>query len=157
MPLLAFFSAEIVIRVYRKVRFKKIYLSLISIVVIYSLVYTSGCIFLRINDTRIQAAKFIDFNFRPGTGVALANSSGRPWHYHSWRYPSVDFTKYRYIDDPEKADIIVFTSYDSAKLEEVVRRPDEYLLTNSFKRNNWFRAELDSPDINIYQKLKIDQ
>jgi hypothetical protein len=156
MPLLAFFSADVIIKVYQKVRFKKVYLSLISIIMIYSLVYTAGCIFLRINDTRTQAAKFIDIHFKSGTGIALANSSGRPWHYHGWRYPSVDFTKYPYIGEPKKADIIVFTSYDSAKIEDVVDSPDNYLLVESFKKNNWFKAELDSPDVMIYQKLKRD-
>jgi len=190
LPLFVFFSAVMIMDVYKKILFKKFFLAIMSVIAACSLFYTLSCIYLRINDTRTQAACFVNSNFASGTRIFFSNAAAHPWYYHGWRYPNVDFQKYNYADNPEEADILIFSSYDYAGIKEALDKglisndyrditvPDlswrlfylpppgivrfydnvlnnktkTYYLLNSFKRNKWFRSELDSPDIMIYGK-----
>lgn len=146
-----------------------------GVVVAYSLGNCVNGVYWRLNDTRTQAAGFIDANLPPGTTFGMAYTRvNEPWHYLRWAYPKIDTVRFRYQDFLEYPMIVVRTSWqaidreESPKLRqrlEELQDPDRgrYQLWATFKKQRPFprwnkkarifsRPEFASPEISIFAR-----
>lgn len=117
---------------------------------IHSLSACTQGIALRWNDTRPKAARYIAEHIPEGATVGIAFASEKyPWRWHAWRYPWIDFRRYRETMFLERPEYLVVSSFDmnpiaatlqSGKLNSV------YDLDETYHRE-WYRYAPPSPEI----------
>jgi hypothetical protein len=74
---------------------------------------------IRLQDTRPLAARYIAETLAEGTTVGLASMTEE--HHHTWRYPAVNFSKFRetsFLDEPQ---ILIVSSLDLDPIREALR------------------------------------
>ncbi len=133
-------------------------LSMMTIVLVYSLGYCLTGGYLRYNDTRTQAAHFIQDTFPQGTTVGLgyvAEEIG--WAAHPWRYPQIDLTRFTYMDFLDYPEVLVTSSeYDTTRIEDALKSDKlskDYVWNVEYNKN-WFEFSPPSPRIfRFYEKL----
>lgn len=155
MPLLAVFAAIGIWRVYQWR--KPLGIAVAVLVTLYSLYYSVAATFARFNDSRTRAAHFIEENLLEGSAVGIGYTSEEfGWRTHSWRYPSIDFTRFQEVDFREAPDFVVLSSYDFIEIEAALDSGD---LLPDFtwpeERNyEWYRSSPPSPSVfKIYTDL----
>jgi hypothetical protein len=143
--LFAILSSHAVILLYKRFRYKNTMLIIIAAVLIYTLCYDFAAIYLRLNDTRTQAARYISQQIPKGATIGIGyTSKDYPWHYHGWRYPKIDFKKYRERDFLNKPKYLVLSSYDFKAFEDLKDASEQ----------DWYRSAKPSDDIiDFYKKL----
>jgi hypothetical protein len=97
----------------------------IAIVAVSALIGLYSCVwgvYLRLNDTRPEATRFLDANVAPGTTVGLAGAAeSRSARMHRWRYPRVDFDRFVETSPLERPQILVFSSTDYRAVLDTLR------------------------------------
>jgi len=116
-------------------------------------------VYLRLNDTRAAAARFIEATVKPGSTVGLvaaAESDSARWH--RWRYPKVDFD--RYVETPplERPDFLVFSSGDYAQVLDTLRSDrlgPGYAVPEELARE-WYRYRAPQPEMfRLYDEVLV--
>ena len=88
----------------------------VVILIVGTAVYSFGnCVmgtYTRFNDTRTQAARYIQENIPPGTsiGIGYISEFGNWESTYAWKYPKIDFTHFRkmdYLDYPGDSGTII--------------------------------------------------
>ena len=137
IPVFALVTAHAVYSLFKNVRMKKTVVVATVLVMIYTLGYDAFALYTRVNDPRTETVEYINENIPTGTTIGVATVSKKyPWRYHGWRYPNVDFRRYKekfFLDNPE---IVILTSYDFERFQEKLGE-NEY----------WYRFSAPSEDI----------
>lgn len=92
------------------------------IVISYSAVYTVLALAARNGDTRTSAAHYIFERFPQGTTIGIAYTSEElGWQAHDWRYPKIDFERYREVDIFDSPDVVILSSRDFYAIDEALQ------------------------------------
>jgi len=124
MPLLAIMAANGIISLFGNNRQMLAFLARISIIITiaYSLFYCAGSQYLRWDDTRTEAAHYIEEKVPRGTTVGIAYTSAQyPWRNRRWMYPKIDFKKYREVHFLHKPEIVILSSYDFVRIKKALK------------------------------------
>jgi hypothetical protein len=129
----------------------------VAVVFLTSLSSVLSAIHLRLNDTRPPAARYLLENIPAGTTVGIAGVSEKyPWKTHRWRYPRVDFTRFKAVDFLQEPDILILSSYDYQPVLHTLesgRLGSGYVLDEAYHRE-WYRFAAPSPGIfEFYDRL----
>ncbi len=120
LPLTSILGANAVFRLYEKNRFlsKPVWVSLLTLWIIFAIAYNSAGILLRKGDTRTKAAYYIEENIPNGSTIGATSIGDYPrW---SWMFPKIDTEKYKIVDALEKPKFIILTSYDYVKMKSAL-------------------------------------
>jgi len=97
----------------------------VAIVAISILVALHSCVwgvYLRLNDTRPEATRFLENTVAAGATVGLVGAAEtRSARTHRWLYPKVDFDRYEETSPLERPEILVFSSPDYRKVLRTLR------------------------------------
>jgi Dolichyl-phosphate-mannose-protein mannosyltransferase len=132
LPLTSILGARAVFHLYEKNRFlsKPVWVSLLAAWTIFAVAYNSAGILLRKDDTRTEAAYYIEQNIPNGATIGATSIGDYPrW---SWMFPRIDREKYKIVDALEKPKFIILTSYDYAKMGRA-------FLSNKLHNYEWDR------------------
>jgi len=171
-PLMAIVASNGALWVYEsgKKPFHILGLSMITIVLVYSLGYCVTGVYLRYNDTRTQAGHFVHETFPTGTTLGMAYTSEEfGWTVHPWKYPNIDFTRFRSEDFLEYPEVVVVsTAFHGKHIEEALKSDKlspEYVWDKRYDKDWWqfsppsprvfrFYDELLDPERSQYTLLK---
>lgn len=120
LPLTAILGANAAFCLYETKRFisKNIGIFLFALWIIFSLTYNSAGILLRKDDSRTEAAHYIDEKIPAGATIGATSIGNYPrW---GWEFPMINTKKYKIVNALEKPDIIILTSYDYVIMEEAL-------------------------------------
>jgi len=117
LPLTSILAAQAIFYLYKKATIvsKPIWIFILSLWIIFEIVYNSVGIFLRKNDTRTEAAYYIENSIPTGSTIGAASIGD--YQRWSWMLPKIDTNKYKVVDPLEKPRFIILTSYDYVKME----------------------------------------
>jgi hypothetical protein len=98
--------------------------SVLAVVLAYGLYLCAAGADMRLRDTRPTAEAYIDRAVPPGASIAIGSlyDSGR--RQLAWRYPAVDFRKYRQLSVLDRPTFLVVTSYDVDDFERALHSPN---------------------------------
>ena len=151
-PIICIFAASALNYFFEKKNkvIKAVIIGVFLFTISYSAYLCFSGIWLRLNDTRPEAAKFITNNIKAGSSIGIAYTSPKfSWRYHEWRYPKIDFNKFKEEDFLKRPDIIVLSSYDSYQMENVLNSGkinNKYELDRKYY-NEWYKYTPPSPEI----------
>jgi len=151
-PILCIFAANALIYFLEKrnILLRRIVTLLLIITAGFSLYLSISGIKLRLEDTRTQAAIYIDKNINKGSSIGLAYASEKyNWKTHDWRYPKINFSKYKEENFLNEPDIIIVTSYDFKPITETLNTNkinSDFTLKKEFFRE-WYLYSPPSPEI----------
>lgn len=130
LPLTSILGAQAIFHLYKNAAFisKPIWISLLSLWIIFEIVYNSLGIFLRKDDTRTKAAYYIEKTMPYGSRIGAASIGD--YQRWTWMLPKINTKKYKVVDPLEKPRFIILTSYDYVKMEEA-------LLSNKLYNYSW--------------------
>jgi hypothetical protein len=138
--------------------FKSSAIGIIAISIIYSFYLCVAAINLRINDTRIVAAKFIMQNIEAGRSVGLGYTSEKYKNTHNWINPRINWNKYKQVDLLSRPEFIVLSSYTYKKILNTLNSDkidDDYVLRQEYF-TEWYRNSPPSPELfRFYHDLLI--
>lgn len=159
-PLICIFASCLCVRL---MEMKRKILNILGIVFAFlSLGYSVYCcaqgIYLRIKETRPQAAFYLD-GLQTGLTLSIPGVSEQfTWRNHPWRYPNINFAKFKEANFWEEPDIIVLSSYDFKPVLKLLKSgevQDDYILGENEKKN-WYMYSPPSPRIlKLYDELMI--
>jgi hypothetical protein len=128
---------------------------------------------MRLHDTRPRAAAYIARAIPPGASVGFVSLYG-PGQRLGWRYPAVDFRRYRQLAALDRPSFLLLTSYDAEDFERTRRSshpppprllafygelPDSnrsgYRLVAEFPAVHPVPIEFPPPDIRIYRRESL--
>lgn len=124
MPLIAVIASHGIVSLYESkqniVRFFAG--AVIAGTVVYSFLYCAGAVYLRLNDTRTGSAHYIEENIPQSSTIGIAFDSDKfHWRYHGWKYPKINFEKYKEEYFLNRPDILVLSSFDFVQIEEALK------------------------------------
>ncbi|MEJ2618063.1 MAG: hypothetical protein P8Z35_24110, partial [Ignavibacteriaceae bacterium] len=149
-PLICIFAANAVVYFYKKrnVIIKIITAGVFIFTIIYSGYLSISGILLRLTDTRMEASKYIDKNIKEGSTIGVSYTSEKfAGQYHSWRYPRINYNKYKDEDFLNEPDVIILSSYDFYKISRLLnsnKLNDKYELDKKYYRE-WYRYSPPGP------------
>ena len=149
-PLICIFAANAVVYFYEKknVIIKIATAGVFLFTVIYSSYLSISGILLRFNDTRTEASRYIDKNIKKGSTIGVSYTSEEfTGRYHAWRYPRINYKKYKSEDFINEPDVIILSSYDFYKISRLLnshKLNDKYELDNKYYRE-WYRYSPPGP------------
>jgi hypothetical protein len=120
LPLTSIVGAQAIWLLYKKVRFisKPVWIYLLTLWILFALAYNISGIYLRKNDTRTEAAYYIEKNIPEGSTIGAASIGNYPrW---DWMFPKIDRNRFRVVDALQKPDYIILTSFDYKRIEEAL-------------------------------------
>ena len=163
MPFIAAIASHGVISLYeQKQKIVRVIAGVVIVgTVVYSFFYSASAVYLRFNDPRMQAAHYIQENIPLGTTIGIGSASEQfRWNYHAWRYPKVDFRKYKEVYFIERPDILVISSADFVPIEETLNSDKlkaGYILEEKYKKE-WYRYSSPTPRVfKFYEDLLNDR
>ncbi|MBC2717648.1 MAG: glycosyltransferase family 39 protein [Desulfobacteraceae bacterium] len=143
---------------------KKLFLRYIGIATIiiamsYSLYWCISGISLRLNDTRLSAAKFIMQHIPKGTTIGISGVSEKyDWRTHSWDYPKIDFRRYRGVNFLNEPELLILNSNDFEKVINTLnsgKLRKNYVLPETHYKD-WYKYSAPSPRIfRFYDDLLV--
>lgn len=151
-PILCIFGASFIIRVIhlRQNKFKKTGIGIAVAAICYSIYLCFSGILLRFNDTRTEGAEYISQNVKAGSSIGYSYISDKyPWNYHAWRYPKVDFTKYKNKNLLDRPDVIILSSYDFKQVKETLKSNKlnkDYKLDKKYF-GEWYKSSPPTPKL----------
>jgi len=113
-PIICMFAAYICVRLMseRNQVLKWAGGGVIAIVLVFSVYNVRAGIYLRLNDTRPPAARYISESVPVGATLGIAGVSEEyPWKTHRWEYPEVNFKRYKEADFLKYPEIVILSSY----------------------------------------------
>lgn len=147
LPLTAILGANAAFRLYETKRIlKNVWIFLFTLWIIFSLTYNSAGILLRKDDSRIEAAHYIDRNIPAGATIGATSIGNYPrW---SWEFPMINPQKYRIVDAFEKPEIIILTSYDYENMEKALSsgKLHDYKWQEN-KSREWYLGKAPSEEV----------
>jgi len=125
----------------------------------YSLYWCVSGICLRFNDTRLSAAKFIMQHIPEGTTIGISGVSEiYDWRWHPWRYPKIDFQRYRVVNFLYEPEILILNSDDFKKVMKTLNSGKllkNYILPEAHYKD-WYRYSAPSPRLfKFYDDLLV--
>jgi hypothetical protein len=165
-PFLCMFAAHFCILIFdrKQMVFKFIGTACIIITLSYSIYFCLNGLYLRLADTRLAAGKFIEESIPAGSTIGISRVSDKyTWKTHRWRYPRVNFKKYKELDLLEKPDFLIMSSYDFGpiiKTLESGKLSSDYKLDKAYHKE-WYRLSAPSPEVfrffdYLFNKKKIE-
>jgi hypothetical protein len=165
-PFLCMFAAHLCILILDRKQqvFKLIGTGCIIITLGYSIYLCLNGIYIRLADTRVAAGKFIEESLPSGSTIGISRVSDKyTWKNHPWRYPRVNFNKFKELDLLEKPDFLIMSSYDFAPILRTIRSgklSSNYQLDKAYHKW-WYRLSAPSPEIfrfydYLFNKKKIE-
>lgn len=125
------------------------------VVLAFSLLYTIQGVLSRYPDTRTQAAAYVRRNIPPGSEIGIAYSSEEfGWKNHFWRYPKIDFKRYKELDFLEKPEYLIVSDYDSKLFKDTLQRSillEDMTLPKAYV-HEWYGNSSPSPEIFTFYK-----
>lgn len=130
LPLTSILGAQAIFHIYKKtaVTSKPIWIFLLSFWIVLEFVYNSIGIILRKNDTRTEAAYYIEQSIPLNSTIGAASIGD--YQRWGWMLPKINTDKYKVIDPLEKPKYIILTSYDYVKMELA-------LISNKLQNYTW--------------------
>ena len=104
----------------------------------------------RLNDTRTQAAHFIEESVPPGASIGIGQVSVKyDWTTHPWRYPYIDLNDYEELSFLSNPDYIVISSFD---LDQIIEGLNSEYIQDGYvwpekHRLMWYRGSPPTPQI----------
>lgn len=121
-----------------------------TIIIVYILIYSVGyCLTgagLRYNDTRLQAAHFINSNIQPGDTIGIGEQG---WEEHPWRFPKIDFTKYKYLDFRKYPTFVIISSFNFSQITNALnseKLSKDYIWDKGYSRE-WYNSIPPPPSV----------
>jgi hypothetical protein len=130
----------------------------------------AAAIDMRLHDTRPRAAAYIAREIPPGESIGVVSLYG-PAQRLGWRYPVIDFRRYRQRSALDRPTFLLLTSYDAEDFERTRRSPHPppprliafydqlghpdrsgYRLVAEFAAAHPVPIEFPPPDIRIYRR-----
>jgi dolichyl-phosphate-mannose-protein mannosyltransferase len=162
-PILCIFAANACILIFhqKSMALRRISILIIIISIGYSLYWCGSGIYLRLNDTRTSAAKFIAQKITKGTTIGYSGVSERyTWKTHSWRYPKIDPNQFRIIDFLSKPEVLVINFDDANAILKTLKSDkllSNYILPEIYHKD-WYRYSAPSPKIfKFYDELLLNK
>ncbi|HEX7191341.1 MAG TPA: glycosyltransferase family 39 protein, partial [Thermoanaerobaculia bacterium] len=124
---------------------------------------------MRLRDTRPRAAAYIAGAIPPGESIGIVSLYG-PARKLAWRYPVIDFRRYRQLSALDQPSYLLLTSYDAEDLErtrgsskpppprllalydELRSNRSNYRLMAEFVPAHQVPIEFPPPDIRVYRR-----
>jgi len=132
----------------------------IIITIAYSLFYCAGSQYLRWDDTRTEAAHYIEEKVPRGTTVGIAYTSAQyPWRNRRWMYPKIDFKKYREVHFLHKPEIVILSSYDFVRIKKALKSDKlnaNYIWDRRYNKE-WYRFSPPTPEIFRFYDLLLNK
>jgi len=128
---------------------------MIVAVVMVSFGYCLDGVYVRLHETRIQAARFIHENISAGTTVGVGYSA-KNRKRDDWMRPTVDFSRYQKMDFFDYPEILMVTSYD---LDPIIRALNSGKISRDYiydqqHNKDWWEFSPPSPRIfRFYDEL----
>ncbi len=124
-----------------------------------SLYLCGSGIWIRWNDPRPAAARYLAETIPAGTTIGLSSISERyRWNRHPWRYPKIDFSKYREAPLWEYPEVVVTSEKDLESIAYALRsdalRPD--LTWDPAKNKEWYMFSPPSPRLLAFYRRLLD-
>ncbi|MBU1626402.1 hypothetical protein KKB18_03460, partial [bacterium] len=153
MPMIAVISSHCAFSLIEsKMKFVSIISSCVVIFIsIYSISYSAAAVYSRFDDTRTRAARFVDEKIHPDSSIGIALTSFRfggklP---HSWKYPKIDFNKFRFVNFLEKPEYLILSSFDYEKILRALKsnKISSYYVWKEEYNKEWYRSTPPTPEI----------
>jgi len=151
-PLICIFAANALIYLYEKKNsiIKGIAIGAFVFTIIYSGYLCFSGILLRFTDTRTEASRYIDKNIKEGSSIGNSYTAEKfSGKYHGWRYPKINYNKYKDESFLDKPDVIILSSYDFNQVNRLLNSNelnDMYELNKKYYRE-WYRYSPPSPQV----------
>ena len=161
IPFFCMFAAHLCILILdRKHKaFRLLGTACIVITLSYSVFLCLNGLYIRLADTRVAAGKFIEENLPTGSTIGISRVSDKyTWKTHRWRYPRVNFIKFKELDLLEEPDYLVMSSYDFDRIIKTIKSGKLSFNYKLDKANHkeWYRLSAPSPEIfRFYDNLFI--
>jgi Dolichyl-phosphate-mannose-protein mannosyltransferase len=158
-PIICLFAANSLTYLYEKqsMIIKGMVISITAVVLCYSGYLCFSGIKLRFDDTRTEASKYIDNNIKEGSSIGVSYVADKfSGKYHDWRYPEVNFNKFKNENFLNKPDIIILSSNDFYQVDSLLhsnKLNNKYELNKRYYRE-WYRYSPPSPQLlKFYDEL----
>ncbi len=158
-PIICIFAAHTLIFFYKKnnLVIKGITVGILILTVGYSVYLSISGIKLRIEDTRPDASRYIDQNIKEGSTLGIGYTSAKySWKSHDWRYPKINFSKYKEENFLNEPDILILSSFDFIPIMETLNsnKIDSNFVLKKAYYKEWYRYSPPSPEIlQLYHKI----
>lgn len=160
-PIMCIFAANACMLFFsrKNIVLRTLSIAMITVALGYSFYSCVSGISLRLNDTRTSTAKFILQNVPKGTTIGVSSVSEKyDWRTHSWRYPKIDFKRFRVVNFLYEPEILVLSSYDYNSILNTLESGkllNNYVLPEKYYRD-WYRYSPPSPRIfKFYDDLLV--
>jgi hypothetical protein len=156
-PIICIFAAHTIIFFYKKnnLVIKGITVGILILTVGYSAYLSISGIILRIEDTRPAASRYIDRNIKEGVLLGI-DTPAEYSKFHDWRYPKINFSKYKEENILNEPDIIILSSSDFIPIMETLNsnKIDSNFVLNKAYYKEWYRYSPPSSEIlQFYHKI----
>ncbi len=151
-PLICIFAGNALVYFYEKknVIIKGIAVGVFIFTIGYSGYLCFSGILLRFTDTRTEASKYIDDNIKEGSTIGISYTSEKfSAKYHDWRYPKINYNKYKDEKFLDRPDVIILSSYDFNQVNGLLnsnKLSDKYELDKKYYRE-WYRYSPPNPQV----------
>ena len=160
-PLVAMIASNGTMWVYEsgKKPFQILGLSIITMVLMYSFGSCVAGAYLRVNDIRTQAGRYIYETFPQGTSIGTGYTSealGQTIHY--WRYPNIDDTRFRLMDFLDFPEVVIVSSGGGWNMEWALEsdKLSEKHIWDERYNNIWWEFSPPSPRVFRFYKESLD-
>jgi hypothetical protein len=122
-PIAAIFAATLLVRLWRsgQAPLRWATPALLAVSLGLSLTITIGGIASRLWDERIQAARFLAYNFPDNTTIGLAIVSEEYANTHRWRFPVIKNPKHQVVGVWKRPDLVVTSALGFRRIEEALK------------------------------------
>ncbi|MBI1315088.1 phospholipid carrier-dependent glycosyltransferase [bacterium] len=104
----------------------------------------------RWNDPRTESARFIHDEIPAGTSIGMATDSTEyTWRHHQWRYPRIDWTRYRETPFLDRPEVLVVSSIELDLMRDALQSEkllDGFVWDERF-RSDWYQLTPPSPEV----------
>lgn len=148
LPLTSILAAQAVWSLYKKAPLvpKTIGTYLLTLWILFALAYNIAGILLRKNDTRTEAAYYVEENITSGSTIGATSIGDYPrW---DWMFPQIDRRRFKVVDALYKPEYIILTSYDYKRMEEALisDKLHNYKWDPEFSAE-WYRSNPPSEEV----------
>ncbi|MHC4874923.1 MAG: ArnT family glycosyltransferase [Planctomycetota bacterium] len=104
----------------------------------------------RLNDPRTAAARFVHNEISAGTPIgATTDSTEYTWRHHQWRYPQIDWTRYREVPFLEDPDVLIASSIEIALMRDALESEKlrSGYVWDAQHSSDWYQLTPPSPEV----------